>query len=161
MKLTQHCNYAHMCAKSLQLCLTLSHPKNCSLPGSSVYGILQARILEQVAERFSRGSSRPRNWTSVSCNSCFAARFFTAELVGKPKPTILQFKNIKKIAKNEKKKKSGSSCTYVSFYRWRNWKPEKFQNPPKFTELVTGRTWTWTQAFGQCSETSATQKSLY
>ena len=38
-----------MCAKSLQLCLTLCNPLDCNPPGSSVYGILQARILEWVA----------------------------------------------------------------------------------------------------------------
>ena len=38
-----------MCAKSLQLCLTLCDPMNCSPPGSSVHGILQARTLECVA----------------------------------------------------------------------------------------------------------------
>ena len=38
-----------MCAKSLQSCLTLCHPMDCNLPGSSVHGILQARILEWVA----------------------------------------------------------------------------------------------------------------
>ena len=37
-----------------QLCLTLCNPKNCSLPGSSVHGIFQARILEQVAISFSK-----------------------------------------------------------------------------------------------------------
>ena len=37
------------------------------LPGSSVHGILQARILEWVAIPFSRGSSQPRDWTQVSC----------------------------------------------------------------------------------------------
>ena len=40
-----------------QLCLTLCNPMDCSLPGSSVHGILQARILERVAILFSRGSS--------------------------------------------------------------------------------------------------------
>ena len=40
-----------------QLCLTLSDPTNCSLSGSSVHGILQARILEWVAVPVSRGSS--------------------------------------------------------------------------------------------------------
>ena len=43
-------------------------------PGSSVHGILQARILEQVAISFSRGSSRPRDQTQVSHT---AGRFFT------------------------------------------------------------------------------------
>ena len=45
-----------VCAKSLQLCLTLCDPKDCSLPGSSVHGILQARILEWAAISSSRGS---------------------------------------------------------------------------------------------------------
>ena len=40
-----------------QLCPTLCHPMDCSLPGSSVHGIFQAKILEWVATSFSRGSS--------------------------------------------------------------------------------------------------------
>ena len=48
------------------LYLTLCNPMDCSLPGSSVHGILQARILEWVAISFSRGSSQPRDWTQVS-----------------------------------------------------------------------------------------------
>ena len=48
-------------------------PMDYSLPGSSVHGILQARILEWVAISYSRGSSRPRDQTWVSCN---AGRFF-------------------------------------------------------------------------------------
>ena len=43
-------------------------------PGSSVHEILQARILEQVANFFSRGSSQPRDWTQVSR---IVGRFFT------------------------------------------------------------------------------------
>ena len=52
---------------SFQLCLTLCNPRNCSPPGSSVHGILQARILEWVAMPSSRGSSLPRDPTRVSC----------------------------------------------------------------------------------------------
>ena len=44
----------------------LCDPMDCSPPGSSVHGILQARILEWVAISFSRGSSRPRDQTQVS-----------------------------------------------------------------------------------------------
>ena len=47
--------------KVAQSCLTLCNPIGCSPPDSSVYGILQARILEWVAISFSRGSSRPRD----------------------------------------------------------------------------------------------------
>ena len=52
-----------------------------SPPGSSVHGILQARILEWVAMPSSRGSSQPRDQTQVSC---IASRFFTTEPPGKP-----------------------------------------------------------------------------
>ena len=48
-------------------CSTLCDPMDCSLPGSSVHGILQARILEWVATPFSRGFSRTRDQTWVSC----------------------------------------------------------------------------------------------
>ena len=57
-----------------QLCLILCDPIECSPPGSSVHGILQATILEWVAIPFSRGFSWPRDWTQVSC---IAGRFFT------------------------------------------------------------------------------------
>ena len=49
-----------------QSCPTLFDPMDCSLPGSSVHGILQARILEWVAISFSRGSSWPRDQAQVS-----------------------------------------------------------------------------------------------
>ena len=45
---------------------------DCSLPGSSVSGISQARILELVASFYSRGSSQLRGRTCVSCISCFS-----------------------------------------------------------------------------------------
>ena len=57
-----------------QLCPTLCDPIDCSLPGSSVRGILQARILEWVAISFSRRSSQARDRTWVSC---IAGRRFT------------------------------------------------------------------------------------
>ena len=55
----------YMHAKSLQSCLTLFNPLDCSPPGSFAHGILQARILEWVAGPFSRGSSQPRDRTWV------------------------------------------------------------------------------------------------
>ena len=58
---------------------------DCSPLGSSVHGVSQARILEQVAISFSRGSSQPRDQTHGSCQvSCLEGRFSTAELPGKP-----------------------------------------------------------------------------
>ena len=61
------------CVLAAMLCPTLSDPVDCSPPGSSVDGILQARILEWVAILFSRGSSQSRDWTWVSR---IAGRFF-------------------------------------------------------------------------------------
>ena len=49
-----------------QSCLTLCDPMDCSPPGSSLHGILQARVLEWIAVSFSRGSSQPRDRTRVS-----------------------------------------------------------------------------------------------
>ena len=67
-----------------QSCPTLCNPMDCSSPGSSIHGILQARILEWVAIPFSRASSQIRDWSWVSC---IAGRFFsiwaTRELPGK------------------------------------------------------------------------------
>ena len=53
-------------AKSLQPCLTLCDPTDCSPPGSSAHRILQTRILEWVAMPSSRESSRPREGTCIS-----------------------------------------------------------------------------------------------
>ena len=62
-----------------QSCPTLCDPMDCSLPCSSVRGILRARILEWVAISFSRRSSQPRDWTWVShilgrCFTIWASR---------------------------------------------------------------------------------------
>ena len=58
----------------IQLCLTLCDSMDCSLPGSSIHGILQERILEWLAIAFSRESSQPRDRTWVSH---IAGRHFT------------------------------------------------------------------------------------
>ena len=57
-----------------QLCPTLCDPMDCSPPGSSVHGILQARIPEWAAMPSSKISFQPRNRTQVSCT---AGKFFT------------------------------------------------------------------------------------
>ena len=59
----------------IQLCPTLCDLMNCILPGSSVHGIFQTKILKQVTISFSRGSSRSRNWTHVSCISYNGRQF--------------------------------------------------------------------------------------
>ena len=61
------CVCMHVCA---QLCLTLCDPMDCSPPGSSVHGILQARILEWVAMPSSRRSSWLRDQTCFSYIAC-------------------------------------------------------------------------------------------
>ena len=76
----------HMCAYSVaQLCRILCYPMDCSPPGSSVHGISQARILEWVAIRSSRGSCQPRDQTRVSCVPYIAGGFFTGEGLWKPR----------------------------------------------------------------------------
>ena len=57
------------CCLVAKSCPTLCDPVDHSPPGSSIHGILQARILEWVAISFSRASSQPRDQTHVSCLS--------------------------------------------------------------------------------------------
>ena len=68
--LSQYMSDILLPAKSLQSCLTLCNPRDCSLPGSSVHGNLQARLLEGVAMPSSRGYSRPKDWTYIFYISC-------------------------------------------------------------------------------------------
>ena len=65
----------HVCVLVAQLCQTLFDPMDYSLPGPSVHGILQARVLEWVAIPFFKGSSQPKDrpW-----DFCIADEFFTA-----------------------------------------------------------------------------------
>ena len=69
------------CCLLAKSCLTLCDPVDCSPPGTSVHEMLQARVLEWIAISCSRGSSRLRDPTHVSC---LAGRCFTTELPGKP-----------------------------------------------------------------------------
>ena len=62
-----------VCMLSLSVVSTLCDPMNYSLPGSSVHGIAQARILEWVAISYSRRSYQPRDQT---CISCIVGKFF-------------------------------------------------------------------------------------
>ena len=68
----------------VQSCPTLCHPMDYSLPGSSVWGIFQARILEWLAISFSEGSSWPWDWTRISCVSCITGILSPAEPSEKP-----------------------------------------------------------------------------
>ena len=81
-----------------QSCPTLCDPRDCSLPGSSVHGILWATILEWVAMPSSRASSPPRDWTWVSR---ITGRFFTIW------------------ATREARVRSGLSIKKVSYCQWK------------------------------------------
>ena len=74
---TYICGGDGLVAKS---CPILCDPMDCCPPGSSVYGMSQERILKWFAVSFSRGSSRLRDRT---CISCLAGRYFTTEPPGK------------------------------------------------------------------------------
>ena len=65
-----------VCVWVVPSCPTLWDPSDCSLPDSSVHGILQVRILEWAAISYSRGSCWPRDQTQVSC---IEGRFFTSQ----------------------------------------------------------------------------------
>ena len=65
--------YLWVCAIA-QSCLTLCSPMDCSLPGFSVHGIFQARILEWFAISSSQVSSWPRDWAHISSISCIVGR---------------------------------------------------------------------------------------
>ena len=69
-----------VCSKSLQSCLTLCNPMDCSPPGSSVHKNSPGKNTGVGCH----GSSEPRDQTCVSCGSCLAGGFFTAEPLGKP-----------------------------------------------------------------------------
>ena len=92
---TQHLEVPLLvCVLVTQLCLTLCKPMDCSLQGSSVRGIIQARILVWVVIFLSRGSSWPRDWTRVSCT---AGRFFTIWTIPFP---LWESPNIKRQSNN-------------------------------------------------------------
>ena len=70
-----------VCAQS---CLTLCDPMDCSLPGSSVCGILQARILEWVSFPSPGDLSHPGIELALLASPALAGGFFTTEPLGKP-----------------------------------------------------------------------------
>ena len=74
MKASDVCDFCEECAKSLQSCPTPCDPVDCSPPGSSVHGMLRAKILEWVAMPSSRGSSWPRDQIRLSYASSIGRR---------------------------------------------------------------------------------------
>ena len=57
--------------------MSLCGPMDCSPPSSSVHGIFQARILKRVAISYTRGSSKPRDWTHITCVSYIGRSILT------------------------------------------------------------------------------------
>ena len=108
-----------------QLCTTLCNPVDCRPPGSSVHGILSARILEWVPIPFSRGSSEPREWIWVSCTAVrFSTIWATREVHEKPR------QHIKKLRHHSGNKGRmwffHWSCTDVKVGPWKNWVPKNW-----------------------------------
>ena len=112
------CARAHLVAQS---CPTLYDPRDCSLPGSSICGILQARILEWLAKPFSRESSQPRDRTQVSRT---VGRFFTGW-------ATREARVVKQMQPNVIVKPRLQVCVFImhSFrrtsWRWRTERPKK------------------------------------
>ena len=103
--------------------MTLCDPMDCSPPDSSVYGILQPRILEWVAILFSRGSSQPRDRTHISSIS---GGFFTIWATSEA-PSLLDHQG---------------SPGHLSFYRWGN----KFREGDCCAREHIGG-WAWTSTW--------------
>ena len=88
-------NPAAAAAKSLQLCPTLCDPMDCSLPGSSVHGIFQARVLEWGAIAFSK--EKPA--AAKSLQSCpTLCDPIDCSPPGSPVPGILQARTLEWVA---------------------------------------------------------------
>ena len=85
----------HACMLSCSSCTQLCNPMDCSLPGFSVHGILQARVLDWIAISSSRRSLWPRDWTCISCISCIGRRVsWLLAPLGKPGVTMIQFSSV-------------------------------------------------------------------
>ena len=81
-------------AKLLQSCPTLCDPMDCSPPGSSAHGVIQARILKWVAMPSSRGSSWPRDQTHFCYVSCIGRQvLYPSRLLGSPRSVYLFVNN--------------------------------------------------------------------
>ena len=126
-----------------QSCLTLCNPKDCSPPGSSVHGILQARILEGVAMPSSRGSSRPRDQTHVSYVSCTGRRV-KATLLGwrpahglKDEDLLHGKQNFNNVKTRECFLEGGDDGTVLYWSGWWLYKSIHVLNSQKHTQKYT------------------------
>ena len=108
-----------------QSCLTLWHPMDCSPPGSSIHGILQARILGWVAIPFSRGSSQPMDRTWVFC----IAGIFNASNTS---PSFVTTKNVSRHYQMFPYRRQGNSTNYCMIVYW----PHSFCNWSHFPFIL-------------------------
>ena len=117
--------FHHSLSEVAQSCPTLCNPMDCSLPGSSVHGIFQARVLEWAAISLARGSSQPRNWTQVSCiaGSCFTvsekamaphSRTLAWKIPWMEEPGGLQFMGSRRVGHDW-----ATSLSLFTFLHWR------------------------------------------
>ena len=95
---------------------SLWDPMDCSPPGSSIHGILRARILEWVTIPSSKRYSWPRDWTCTSCSFWIAGRSFITEPPGKPigyigSQNIQSYTGEKSFSPSPTKKKKGGGQT--------------------------------------------------
>ena len=94
--ISPHSDFVKRHAKSLQSRQTLCDPMDCSPPGSSVHGILQARTLEWAAMPSSRGSPWFRDWPPSLMSPALAGQFFTSRATweGRDSPVAQTIKNL-------------------------------------------------------------------
>ena len=102
---------------------------DCSPPGSSVYGISQARILEKVDISSFRGSSQPRDWTHVFCVSCFAGIFFYLWTTREARSTYLTKHFLAQYVQGKLKKNESMFEYLKSFQTLRNTTLRSLRNP--------------------------------
>ena len=148
------CHFLLQCLKEksesevAQLCPTLSDPMDCSLPGSSVHGILQTRILEWVAIPFSRGSFQPKDWTWFSC---IAGRFFTVSTTKETLKVIsLYLKRHRKSVKqmNDREALCFGRITLAAVHRrYLSWQVQESRGPLR--SLMSSSKWEMILTWGR------------
>ena len=111
---TPECVCVCVCAKLLQSCLTLCVHMDCSPPGSSVHGVLQARILEWVATLFFGGSSQTKDEPASVLSCALAGEFFTTNATWEaPHPRTNQHQKIYKQEMPERVWREGKPPTLL------------------------------------------------
>ena len=98
-----------------QSCPTLCYPMDCSLPGSSVHGIFQARVLEWVAISFSWRSFQSRDWT---CVSCIGRRILYHRAIWEAHLIVYRVQTRSMGPRKTWNPKGGVSCSMSSYHYW-------------------------------------------